>query len=62
MFEDTKKKRSCCAMDETGNCKICEKNCHYSSHYNSKEVRKVRKVKVKQTNSELKSKYHMAEN
>ena len=57
-IDSNKKKKKCSAMDRlTGKCKVCKKNCDWSSHENRDYFWEEYQEKVQKTDEFLKEKY-----
>lgn len=60
MIADDDQKQRCWAMDEAGNCRICQKNCNWTVHKNAKYIIKYVTKPVKITYAEMKERYEVA--
>ena len=57
---DDDSKSGCWAMEPSGNCRICTKNCHWSEHKNLPYIIRYKKEKEERTSDDLKRKYETA--
>ena len=57
---DDARKRKCSAMDKSGNCRICPRNCKWSEHRNLPFLIKYVTTTETRTAEHLKQKYHRA--
>ena len=60
MIVDDARKRKCWAMDKSGNCRICPRNCKWSEHRNRPFLIKYETITETRTAEHLKQKYHRA--
>ena len=54
-------KKSCCAMDGSGYCKVCTKHCHWQEHSNLPYIFEYETVTEKRTSEDLKKRYEVAQ-
>ena len=53
-------KKSCCAMDWSGYCKVCTKHCHWQEHSNLPYIFEYETVTEARTSEDLKKRYEVA--
>ena len=59
IVEDARKHK-CSAMDKSGNCRVCPRNCNWSEHSNLPYLIEYVSIPEKRTAEHLKKKYHTA--
>ena len=59
-FANDNDKKLCCAMDWSGYCKVCTKQCHWQEHSNLPYIFEYETVSETRTSEDLKKRYEVA--
>ena len=59
-YANNEDKKHCCAMDGSGNCKVCPNNCVWSKHVNNPYIFELYEDVEVRTSEELKDRYDTA--